>query len=168
MKLYVAVSASLLTATLSFGQASVDRSAINAGGADYAGAGFGISYSIGEVFTQTLEQPTIVLTEGFQQPLDSASENGVREMMVDDITLRAFPNPTGSAVTLQILNRSSGVRGLEALEVMSMRGDVLSRIAVDRSAERVDVDFRTLESGTYFLKVCGQHGTRALRVVKMK
>ena len=77
---------SMVTATLA-------QQGVTASGGDISGAAGSVSYSVGQVFYQSLSGAAGELNEGVQQPYESLSVS-IFEPRKNEIEISIFPNPT--------------------------------------------------------------------------
>jgi hypothetical protein len=147
-------------------QTSIERSTLNSAGGYSVRDGFSLSYSLGEAFATTLVSPTIILTQGFQQP-GTDSVTRVETMIVDNLTIRAYPNPTTRSLTLDVQGGEIGGGALR-IEIADARGAIVDRVVMGRGDIRREIDFTRLQSGVYTLYIHGSRGSSNLRVVNLR
>jgi hypothetical protein len=105
-----------------------------------------VSWTLGEVFIETLGAGETILTQGFQQPVILVGT--FYENPGSDFQLTAFPNPTKAFVTIQTdLNQSENME----YRLFDIRGSLIlsDRLAGDHT--RIDLD--DYHPGIYFLNV---------------
>ncbi len=91
------------------------------------------------------------------------------EVMVPDIStsirpeltpsLSVRPNPAHDRIMVD-------VSGMRSVEVLSLDGQLVKRIAVLAGAGGTSIDIRAMAPGTYFLRGCGTQGTVVHRFIK--
>ena len=71
---------------------SLSPQVLSSGGGYAEGASLSLSYTIGEIAVETLTGTSLVLTQGFQQPLDVGG-TFTPESMYPDWKVQTWPNP---------------------------------------------------------------------------
>ncbi|MDP5169485.1 MAG: T9SS type A sorting domain-containing protein [Bacteroidia bacterium] len=119
-------------------------------GESQSGTTVQLSYSLGELASQTLTS-SVVLTQGFHQPGDLST--GVKKPLIEG--MRCFPNPVSSHLTLT--HASPGLYEWTIFEVQGRRvmgGNFLL-------AGQAEIPLPNLPEGTYLVHVT-QIGTDAI------
>jgi len=131
-------------------------------GGTIVGTSYSLSYTVGEVATQTITGGGYILNQGFQQPsytITSIEEN------LPTTTLTAFPNPTN---------------GLISVEMKDYQGKSLSLILYDFKGQEIlrsdgktgpyvkfDLDLSTYSPGVYLLTVLSENQSiKVFKIVK--
>jgi len=145
---------------------TTERQVIGSTGGYATATGLQVSNTIGEAVINTATSGSIILTQGFQQSI-------INTVGIDDIetglSVMAFPNPTRDMITLQ-LNADKTV-ALE-LSVFDINGKLTS-IPVQKlnvnGAMTHAIDFSSLQSGNYFLKLQNRDGSlhQSIQVLKV-
>ena len=137
---------------------------ISTAGGYATGTSMSLSYTLGELSVQTLESGNLVLTEGFQQPLDIGTFNPERPYF--DLEVRTWPNPVSQNLYLQI---SSDIRQDLILETYDLSGRIrmIHHIEATLHTEAYSVDFSDLARGAYIIKIrSADHSLQ--RIVKIQ
>lgn len=137
---------------------------IASGGDFFSSANLQNSYTIGELaLVETYTATGFVLTQGFQQPLDSAT--GIYDNVTVANGLTIFPNPSNGNFSLQYqLDKSATVK----IEVY----DALGKLAYSEvrqnlfGAFRRDLDLSAFSNGVYYLRFIADHGTEQALTTK--
>ena len=108
-------------------------------------AGMYDSWTIGEVFTMTLNNSSNIISEGFHQPITTITS--VAEVPID-LSARLFPNPTSGRTTLDL---SGSWTGKIHLTLTSLMGQVLMKKSEILPLERIEFDLSHLSDGMYLL-----------------
>lgn len=135
-------------ALLCQGQVTIERQVMaNSGGFDTSGK-LSLSWTLGETITETVSGGTLVLTQGFQQPKpEEISPNNVREIPLDELGVKVFPNPASMEVFIQVTNHEELPL---SLQLFALNGKLLSARKVTDSNTVLDVgDF---PDGVYILR----------------
>jgi hypothetical protein len=122
------------------------QQAVSTAGTYFENESGSVSWTLGEVFTETLSAGETILTQGFQQP--SILLGTFYENPESDFQLTAFPNPTKAFVTLHAdLNQSENLE----YKLFDIRGSLIlsDRLAGDHT--RIALDDH--HPGIYFLNV---------------
>ena len=81
---------------------------IPASGGFYANGGYSLSYTIGELAVNKLTNSSAILTEGFQQPIDSGTGSvAVYNDEIEQWKVNIYPNPVFSILTLELCTNQS-------------------------------------------------------------
>ena len=122
---------------------SIQQSVIGSAGGEFNKANASVSWTIGEVMTETYVHSNAILTQGFHQ--GNLIINRTEEESLPDLTLKAYPNPV-----VDILLIESPVVGLK-YRIIDVNGKVISNGIFDTVHE--EMDFSNLPPGMYFLSV---------------
>ena len=129
---------------------SVSPQVISTAGGYVEGTGLSLSYTIGEVAVQTLTAGSLVLTQGFQQPLDIGTFN--RETMQVDWQLKTWPNPVSHDLYLRVGSEIQQDLVLEAID-LSGRTHLIRKIEAPPQDSPFKVDLSNLAAGVYLIKI---------------
>jgi hypothetical protein len=139
------ISSILLTVSvISFGQ-NIDRDIVSAAGDHYESNNASVSWTLGEVATESYTTTTNTLNQGFHQ--GNLFISSIEDELDLDVILKAYPNPV-----MDILIVETQDRGLK-YQIINMNGEVLSNGIF--TSEKEEVDFTKLPNGVYFLSVSG-------------
>ena len=142
MKIYIVLSFLLCVVVTSFAQhASV------ASGADAAGSGGTISYSIGQVVNTTNIGTSFSIAEGVQQPYEISVVVGISNLNIQ-LGAIIYPNPTKDYIVLKTEGYPS--KGL-SYQLFDQNGKLIVSKQIISNSERVEM--QNLAASTYFLKV---------------
>lgn len=141
----------LLPAAIAASAQSLERHVIGSGGAFFSDASAGsLSFTVGEAATATLVSANNVLTQGFQQPVESDIITAIAP--TPDAGLHLYPNPAHE----QLVCYDAHGRALSFI-VRDAAGRV---VVVERSsfAGEHRFDVAELAYGPYWLAVQDAHG----------
>ena len=129
---------------------SLSPQVISTAGGYAVGSGISLSYTVGELSVQTYSSGSLILTEGFQQPLDIGTFNPEKPYF--DLEVRTWPNPVSQNLQLQI---SSDIRQDLILETYDLSGRIQMIHQIDATlyAEPYSIDFSNLARGAYIIKI---------------
>jgi len=108
-------------------------------------SGLNLSWTLGETITETIYGNTLVLTQGFQQP-DTLNIVGVREVPLEELGLKVFPNPAAFEVNIQIAKPEMMPLWLR---VFNLNGRMAFTRLITQEISTLDVS--SLASGSYYL-----------------
>lgn len=140
----------LMSVFPSFGQ-SISRSVQAVAGGEATIGELQLSWTMGEANVNTLHSPSLIITEGFQQPIIKIKD-GILEWDEDSWEFNLFPNPTHAIIHLKITNAPDQQEGLEA-EVIDMSGKKVLRHIPIQLIDNNIIDVQALPAGNYFLKI---------------
>ncbi len=145
-------------------QATLERQVINNSGDSYSGAGFSLTYSVGEAVTGTLQRQSVILIEGFIQPVGQEKVNV--DFEENNIDIIAYPNPTSQLLTLNIVSLKNPDYGSLSASVVNILGETVYWQA-ELAPDKHTIDFSEFPSGVYFV-IIGKAGlTKRMKVVKI-
>lgn len=126
-----------------------------------AGGGNAIlSWTLGEVFTESVMRSNVVrFSQGFNQPV-VISTSGILQVKGDDLTFTAGPNPVADQLYVTV----SGA-GVSTWRLYDMQGRLLDSGRADDSQQTV-IGFSGRSAGEYVLKIENEKGTRSVLIVK--
>ncbi len=146
----------LLLSIPSFSQ-SIDHQVIGSTG-NYKDAGpVKASSTTGETVIGTLGTSTLVVTQGFQQPLPSDFQVGISNKVPEGIKINVYPNPTMDKVTLEF---SLTVSFNIVIKIYNESGQlVYSKNELNiQNHSKQELDFSKLPTGYYFIQVRSTDG----------
>src|SRR3989338_1515635 len=136
---------------LSFGQLTIQNNLLATAGELQSNGTIQVEYSLGEVFTASIDDGTYLLTQGFNQPPRkrkiSPSADVDAFISLDEVGEEAFkiyPNPTFDFLTIQAINFEN-VR----IELIDMSGRMVHNYLLNQAVNKIDL--RPFEDGTYQL-----------------
>ncbi len=134
----------------SFGQ-TIGRSVQAVAGGEAAIGDIQLTWTMGEANIITLHSPSLIITEGFQQPVIEIN-NGLVNWTEEKWEFNLFPNPTHAIIHLKITDAPDQQEELEA-EVIDMAGKkILRHIPIQLLGDNT-IDVQDLPAGNYFLKI---------------
>lgn len=134
----------LLACAISFGQ-SIDRDVVSSAGDNYETSIASLSWTLGEVATESFTNTTNTLNQGFHQ--GNLFVTSIDEELDLDYSIKAYPNPV-----LDILIVETNEPEKE-YQIINMNGEVVGNGII--TTEREEVDFTNLPSGVYFISISG-------------
>lgn len=144
---------------------SIERFVISSMGGSFSNATLSIDQTVGEAVIATFSSPTVVLTQGFQQP--PLSDVSIPEVGNGQLPISVFPNPGPGKYTIDIPPTQSPNT---LVEVFDMLGQLLySREYNTNPADhtRIELILPYLATGTYHLRVSAGNASGSLRLVNL-
>ncbi len=133
---------------------SLERQVIGSGGAYMAASWGSLSATTGEVAVTTLSS-SLVLTQGFQQPLPS--DVAVYNVQPNNISVKVYPVPASAQINIAITN-SGGSNYKVTLFDMPGRQLQLPYQDLSSGTETMYVyDIHSLAAGAYLILVSDEH-----------
>ena len=123
---------------------------ISSGGGYTEGTGLSLSYTIGEIAVETLTQGSLILTQGFQQPLDLGTFNP--ESLYPDWQVKTWPNPVVKDLFLQL---GPDIQKDLILETYDLTGKlhIARKINAPLDSDPYTLDLSNLNQGMYILNI---------------
>lgn len=138
----------LIAGTISYGQ-SVSPQVVASSGDFFTTTSAQLSWTLGEIMTETYTQSSNQITQGFHQP--ELKTNTVEEY--SDLTVSLYPNPTTSQVVLTIPENQSEVM-VSIYDVLGNK--VLNERYVGNGPQSIDLT--SLPNGIYFMDLRNENG----------
>lgn len=135
----------------------------SAGGTDHTGL-LSVEWTLGEVAVLTGQNPALMLTEGFHQPVLSVRRNGtqvLREQVPEEgqgagpIYVEVFPNPFHVSLEVWIQPAKNLPVGLT---LTTMEGRVLAESEMAPGEIRTSLSLEHLPGGIYLLRIISNEG----------
>ena len=146
MKTIVLFALSLLLTNCIFGQ-STSPEVIAGAGTHSTTANSQVSWTVGEVVTQTLSSGTNTATQGFHQTLITVT---AIDPPMADFHVEVFPNPASTVLNVRFKTSTT-----TKLELVDMHGrSVLAGEPTEADVRTLDVT--ALSQGVYILRVQGE------------
>ncbi|NOY38360.1 MAG: T9SS type A sorting domain-containing protein [Chlorobi bacterium] len=131
-------------------------------GGYYNAGNLSLSWTAGEVAVTTLQNGSLVLTQGFQQPEGVAT--GVNDRFADWEN-RIWPNPVKEEVMVGFNMKTAGAYILTLTDITGRKLQVV-KTPVLGSGQQVTLDMRMCRPGIYFLRITAADSNRS-RVFKL-
>lgn len=125
-------------------QTTIERSVIGS-------AGFAtptLSFTVGEVITNTATAGSIVLTQGFQQP-DTILSVGINTQPETTIAIQLYPNPTSGNLNLKFAHAS----GAYTITVRNVLGQECMALPILLAPTLTTIDVSGLSAGMYYVRI---------------
>jgi len=136
----------------------------SAGGYDEAG-GISISWTLGETIISTFrddpENPTIMLTHGFQQQIIVTTVEENLEILVN---VTVYPNPASEVLNIRFEKPLDSDMNLVLL---SQDGRLVKRDVIEATTFEKQMSMENLPSGIYFLRLIKGKLSNVYKVVRL-
>ena len=131
--------------------AQLSNQLLGSAGASFSGVSFSSDFSIGEVFTTSLVNGPVLLSQGFQQTYLKkmvslpSEEEATQVVLGNEINIAVFPNPFSSTITI----RKNHSLHLECV-LLDITGRKLK--VFELADDTLLIDLSELSSGKYHLR----------------
>jgi hypothetical protein len=143
----------LLSPALLVNAQSISPDVIASAGDYFSNGSISISWTLGEIATETIGNGSIILTQGFQQP--NYGIVGVPKINDKRFEIKAFPNPTSDLLKIQ-------VKGNESVDLTFELYDAIGRVLITKKLEAgtalMEVEMTKYLPGMYYLKFSDEQG----------
>ncbi len=134
---------------------------ISTSGSYDQGPEISLSWTLGEIMTETLDGSGCMLTSGFQPYLV-----GIVAVIHDskqDFELNIFPVPASHFLTVQT---GASLQGLLNLNLLDLNGKSVMLKRIDKGSISIDLSF--LQSAEYILQITDEEGNliRSVKIIK--
>lgn len=148
---------------------TLERQVIGASG-DYNTAAWGsLSYTTGEAMTNTFTSTSLVLTQGFQQPLQGDLE--AQSIYFGIPSIDVYPNPAGDKINIVITSGNLFRKYTVAIfDLLGQKINAPSEINCITKNVSITFDLQHLASAPYFIVVSDDHGDmiKIFKITKTK
>jgi hypothetical protein len=125
------------------------------------GPGMSLSWTVGEIMTETLNGSGCMLTSGFQPYLVGIVN--VIQYSKTDFDLNIFPVPASHFLTVQT---GASLQGQLNLDLLDLNGKRMMVKRIDKGSNSIDLSF--LQSAEYVLQITDEEGNliRSVKIIK--
>ena len=140
----------LLGMTSVYGQ-TFQPEVISSSGEFLSDSAFTISYTLGEILTETVSDTSVILTQGFHQPASATIVvSNIENSGSKDLQISIYPNPTDGVLNIYI---ESMVDFPVFLNIYDSSGKLLMDRKVANSETNININMKLFASGIYYLEV---------------
>lgn len=115
-----------------------------------------LSWSIGEVVTETLTNGSLIITQGFHQTYKPTSSN----VNVPLFEAKVYPNPTSDWI-----NVKSKIGGVCLIKIIDTHGKLALPVINSNQSNNM-INLSDLSSGTYILQIINKEFQSEFKVIK--
>lgn len=115
----------------------------------YSGGGVTLSWTLGEMATETYSNPSNVVTQGFQQPDVTVTKT---EEANAGINVVVFPNPSAEQLNIELTSVASRKMKLELIDING-RLVHTQQTEVPAGVQTLSMNIASLAAGQYVLRV---------------
>lgn len=126
---------------------------IAAAGDYFSNGTFSVSWTLGEIATETIGNGTVILTQGFQQP--SYGIVGVPKFTDDRFQIKAFPNPTSNYLKIQMKGNENTDLILDLYDAIGRKMD---NARIEAGTTLYELNMVPYVPGIYYLKLSDSQG----------
>ena len=137
----------LFIATQSFGQ-KAELSLISTTGGYLKTDNINLSWSLGEIVTETFSSNDIFLTQGFQQPDDFSTS--IKTLKKESLSIQVYPNPSSTHFFIE-LPKSKYQSNKYKVHIYDAHGKIIMVKTIDQQLNNIDM--QNWLSGIYFIKI---------------
>jgi hypothetical protein len=145
---------------------TISPQVIASGGDFYTGVGVSLSWTLGELITETVTDGNYILTQGFQQPhyiISAIDDPKTEENPLGDINI--YPNPVADQlnVAFKDMNQQNIV-----ITLFDFNGKILINDIAENTTVIKQLDMTFVAKGTYILRCSTKDGkaVKSFKVVK--
>ena len=141
---------------------NINQEVIASQGSYDVGHAMTLEWTLGEAFVETLNDKSMLYTQGFHQPtlpiLKSISDKTLVSSLV-------FPNPTKNKIEILVSNYDEDIF---YIQMYDLQGRLIKERTSDLQTSSLKVDISNLHSGIYLLQVIGDKGSyqKTHRIIK--
>ena len=138
------------------------QNSVNTGGGKTNGIGGSVSYSIGQVFTQSVTDTSGKVNQGVQQPIEIFINTGIDNKTIQLVNANVFPNPTQHTLVLEINEKNLSTY---SYILQDLSGKVIETKAI--TSDKTELQVAYLKSATYLVNILkGETILKSFKVVK--
>ena len=127
------------------------QTSVNASGGDVGSATGSLSYSVGQVFQETVIAGNNSIIQGVQQPFEITTL-GVDNFASITVEMKVYPNPTSSIL---FLNFADFAKRSSSYELFDTSGKMIRNAKIQSKESQIDL--QQSPSGIYILKVSAEN-----------
>lgn len=137
---------------------SLSNEVIGSAGSFQTASDANLSWTLGEVMTDTYATGSNQLTQGFHQP--TSSHSGLPHF--EDVSAHVYPNPSSGIYYLELTNSPGDVE----IQIVDIQGKLVQTTTLNALGSNT-IDLSTVESGLYILRLYYQ-GQEVLPPIKVQ
>ncbi len=140
----------LLCITLMLNAQEIPSSLVSTAGDYFETESMSLSWSIGEVMTESFSTNDLFLTQGFQQSMDYATN--IKLDKTNDFYISIYPNPASNYLFVKIPSSTSFIQNNSfLLSVIDVNGKTIMNQKINQQVSNINIS--DYLSGVYFIKI---------------
>ena len=141
---------------------SLSPTVLSSSGGYWSSNGTALSWTTGEVMTQTFSDGSTMLTQGFHQWNISVS-TAVNEMNESAMDVQIYPNPVSDILNAEFKNM---VDQTIQVKLVDLTGKTVLRKEFSQPSNAVRLNLSSVSSGSYMLEVRAADKRKVFKIVK--
>lgn len=152
-------------------QISAERQVIGSTG-NLANSGAIIAFSnVGEAIIPTFTQPSLVVTQGFEQTDTTMTPEGIKPVDASALNISIYPNPNNGKFQVYCLSAGTAspnnqVSNIEIYNLLGKKVYSVSNINQQTLNNKTDIDVSAFPSGMYVVQIKTGNDLAIIKVVK--
>jgi hypothetical protein len=152
----------LFTGAVTAAAQSLSPTVLSSNGGSGSAGGNTLSWTMGEVLTETYSGDSVILNQGFQQG-DFTITTAVNELEGLGVDVNLYPNPVQHMLTVEF---TEFVDQSVQLKLMSLAGKVIMTRTFENPSARTRLNLNSVSPGTYMLEVRIEERRKVFKIVK--
>lgn len=132
---------------------TISQQVIGSAGESYENGSISISWTIGEVAVETLEQNGLILTQGFQQGYFEITS--VDEIPLSSILVEIYPNPAKEYINIEVKHNDEFDI---VVEMFDLQGRLVKNRNIEKGTNRIELELTNLSASQYILRLSKKNG----------
>lgn len=125
-----------------------NQNVLSSAGGTFEGASIQLDWTLGELAVNTINNPNLIVTQGFHQPYNNVTD--LSDLPPELGLIQVFPNPVRDRLNLHIdLKSNEDVK----IVLFDVAGELVIEDEINGDKKYHVKDLGNLVSGTYFLKL---------------
>lgn len=152
-----------------YSQVSLSQSVISSTGSFYSTSNANYSYTAGEIAVATQSSSSIVLTQGFHQPLASTTTTVIPQYTDGNFSVNVFPNPTLGSFSIEIVTEEETDLTIVVVDILGKLCGKVNQVNQFEGRSIYKCELNRFSSGIYFVKVSSKDDkyNKTIRVQKI-
>ncbi len=151
----------LLTGLVKGNAQTLSPTVISSGGDFFENSNVSISWTLGETVTETFSNSSIILTQGFHQPLTEAVSNGLWNSASLDMDIDVYPNPSKNKLHIYMSRLEFDSY---TLELYDMNGQ--KYLTKNVSEKNYILNMESFAAGSYLIRIVTPEGFQTFKIIK--
>ncbi len=159
----------ILSAYTGFSQVNLSQSVIASTGSFASTSSNTYSYTAGEVVVATQPSSSLVLTQGFHQPLANGTSTFIQEYADANFSVNVYPNPTPDNISIEITTDKEIDLKIEVIDMLGKVVGKVKQLNPFTGHSTYQCELGEYSSGLYFVKISSKDEAynKTIRVQKI-